>query len=197
MRMLNKLAAIVALAAFPLLSGCGFTPLYATAEPGAKAGLAGVHFEGVNASEKTAPVLARAFTRRAAPPGADGVRYDLFVDVREAAQALAVQIDSSVTRYNYNLTGNYRLTRRADGKVITGSATSVASFNVVNSQYSTLFAEEAAREKAARALVDAIERDYLLKLAALRDGESQPTGRDETTPVEEEPSPLQQRTEIP
>ena len=45
-----------------------------------------------------------------------------------------------------------------------GSAEAVASFNVVDSQYATLFAEEAAREKAARTLIERIERNILLRL---------------------------------
>ena len=76
-----------------------------------------------------------------------------------------MQIDASVTRYNYRLVGRYTLVERATGARYSGRVTSIASFNVVNSQYSTLFAEDAAREKAATQLVEDIERDILLKLS--------------------------------
>lgn len=195
---MKRFALIIALAAFPLLSGCGFTPLYATAESGGKTtSLSSVHLDGVSGSEKATPALTRAFTQRTAQSGADNVEFDISVDVRESAEPLAVQLDSSVTRYNYKLAGKYTLTRRADGKVITGVAKSVASFNIVDSQYSTLFAEDAAREKAARSLVEAIERDYLLKLAALREGEDQPKDWDDR-PLQPEPrTPLEERAQIP
>ena len=38
----------------------------------------------------------------------------------------------------------------------------IASYNVVTSQYSTLFAEQTAREKAAKTLIEELERDILL-----------------------------------
>ena len=80
-----------------------------------------------------------------------------------------------MTRYNYRIVGRYLLTERATGARYSGLVTSIASFNVVNSQYSTLFAEDAAREKAAAQLVEDIERDILLKLSDAKDQ----AGRDE------------------
>lgn len=157
----------------PLLSGCGFTPVYATNGGGDGPPLKGVKLAGVEASETAAPILTRAFLRRTALAG-DAVEYDLVVTVKESAQPLAVQIDDSVTRYNYRLEANYTLTKRADGKEIKGKADSVASFNVVSSQYSTLFAEQDAREKAARVLADEVERDILLKFAAARQADAGP-----------------------
>ena len=157
----------IALAALPLLGGCGFTPLYATDEAGAPQGLPAIHFAGVAASEEAAVAVTHAFTARTARPGAPA-QFDLTIEVKESARPLAVQLDSSVTRFNYQLQGAYKLTRRADGKSFSGSATSVASFNIVNSQYSTLFAENSARDKAARVLAEEVERDILVKLDLAR-----------------------------
>jgi len=154
--------AIAAVAA-TLLSGCGFQPLYATT-PGSSAGLRNIALGEVAAPEEIQSLVARAFSRRTATNPA-GAAYDLSVRTTEQAQRLAVQIDASVTRYNYRLVGRYELVERTSGARYRGSVTSIASFNVVNSQYSTLFAEEAAREKAANQLVEDIERDILLKLA--------------------------------
>ncbi len=149
------------------LSACGFQPLYATGDGGAP-GLRNVALTGVEAPEEIAPVVTRAFARRmaAAPSSA---RYDLLVTATEQAERLAVQIDASVTRYNYRLVGDYTLVERGTGKRIRGNVVSIASFSVVNSQYSTLYAEEAAREKAATQLAEDIERDILLELAAAED----------------------------
>lgn len=159
------------LAAALLLQGCGFTPLYATDTAGGEPALRSVNFAGVEASEVARPFVTRAFERRFGGDDDAAAAYDLFLTVREQAQALAVQLDDSVTRYNYRLEGSYTLTDRSSGKSLAGRATSIASFNVVDSQYSTLYAEEAAREKAARVLAEEIERDILLKLAAARESE--------------------------
>ena len=156
-----------AIAALALLPSCGFQPLYAT-DDGAAAGLRNVALVSVSAPEDIQQMVARAFSRRTArDPSA--AQYDLVVATSEQAERLAVQIDASVTRYNYRLVGDYTLVERGAGKQYKGRVTSIASFNVVDSQYSTLFAEETAREKAATQLVEDIERDILLELAARND----------------------------
>lgn len=154
---------LAVIAAALVLSACGFRPLYATAEGGG-AGLTQMALVNLDAPEAIAPVVGRAFERRIrGEPGA--ARYDLSVKASEQAERLAVQIDASVTRYNYRLVGDYTLVERGSGKKYTGNVVSIASFNVVNSQYSTLYAEEQAKEKAAAQLVEDIERDALLKIA--------------------------------
>lgn len=163
MRARLALLALACLAA-PALAGCGFTPLYAVADTGGQGVLRQVKLAELAAGEAVEPVLARAFETRTALDDAQA-EYELRVTAREKAERLAVQIDASVTRYNYLLQADYTLTRYADGKTIRGRAKSVASFNIVASQYSTLFAEKAAREKAARALVEDIERSILMRLA--------------------------------
>ena len=155
-----------AIAALALLPSCGFQPLYAT-DDGAAAGLRNVALVSVSAPEDIQQMVARAFSRRTArDPSA--AQYDLVVATSEQAERLAVQIDASVTRYNYRLVGDYTLVERATGKRYTGNVVSIASFNVVNSQYSTLYAEGQAKEKAAAQLVEDVERDVLLKLDAAR-----------------------------
>ena len=180
---------LMALAA-PSLSGCGFTPLYATDNSAARPMLAQARLDRAIAAESIEPMLTRAFEARTARAG-DEALYDLVVTTREAARALAVQIDASVTRYNYTLTANYVLTRRADGAAFRGRVSSLASFNVVSSQYSTLFAENAAREKASRMLVEEVERSIMLKLLeadeAGRDGPARARAAEEP---EDDPQPL-------
>lgn len=158
---------LFAIAASLLLTACGFQPLYATSD-GSAPGLRNVALSTVTAPEEIEPVVKRAFARRTAAEGS-AAEYDLLLKADEQSERLAVQIDASVTRYNYRLVGSYTLVERAGGKQYKGRITSIASFNIVNSQYSTLYAEDAAREKAATQLVEDIERDILLKLAAAKD----------------------------
>lgn len=163
---------LLALAGALFLGACGFRPLYATAE-GAAPGLRSVALSGVDAPEEILPVVTRAFERRTATDES-AARYDLLITAAEQAERLAVQIDASVTRYNYRIVGRYTLVERGSGKELKGSVTAIASFNVVDSQYSTLHAEEAAREKAATQLAEDIERDILLELASAGDRPPKP-----------------------
>ena len=159
---------LICLAALLSLSACGFQPLYATGQGSAGAGLNNVAFEGLVAGGEIDAFVRTALERRTAE-NAGAADYALTVSAREQAERLAVQIDASVTRYNYRLIGNYVLTDRRTGEQLKGSAQAISSFNVVSSQYSTLYAERAAREKAADNLVHEIERDILMKLAELED----------------------------
>ena len=154
---------LIALALAALqLAACGFEPLYAVDESGARPGFQSISLAQMDADEAVAPFLEDAFSRRMRSNGSTD--YDLFVEAEERAERLAVQIDSTVTRFNYRLIGKYVLVNRLTGARLNGGATAVASFNVVSSQYSTLFAEKTAREKAAQTLVEEIERDILLQL---------------------------------
>jgi len=164
MARLQTLAALTIGAISLLLQSCGFTPVYATAEGSKTAGLRNINLASVAAAPSIEPLVTRAFTNRQVLAGDATPEYDLLLEAEEFAQRLAVQIDASVTRYNYLLRADYTLIRRSDGKKFRGAAEAVASFNVVTSQYSTLFAEEAAKEKAAQTLIDEIERDILLSL---------------------------------
>lgn len=155
---------LATLVAVLLLAGCGFKPLYATND-GAAPGLRNVALTSLDAPEDIETVVNRAIKRRTSIEPSDA-KYDLAVKATEQAERLAVQIDASVTRYNYRLVGEYTLTDRATAKRTKGRVVSISSFNVVNSQYSTLSAEQAAREKAATQLAEDMERDILLELAA-------------------------------
>lgn len=163
--MKNNVLSVVMLAFLLLAQSCGFTPVYATKEGAALAGLNNVNLVSVIASPSIQPLVTNGFTdRQSLTADPSTAEYDLTLEAEEFAQRLAVQIDASVTRFNYLLRADYILVRREDGKVFRGSAEAVSSFNVVTSQYSTLFAEEQAKEKAARTLMEEIERDILLSL---------------------------------
>jgi LPS-assembly lipoprotein len=160
---------MAALAMALMVSGCGFQPLYAVKD-GAEPGLARVALASLDAPEAMRPIISRAYARRA-PGDPSAAEYDLVLKTREAAERLAVQSDASVTRYNYRLIGDYSVVERATGRKYDGNVQAIASFNVVNSQYSTLFAEQAAKEKAATELINDIERALLLQIDAAQNEE--------------------------
>ncbi|MEM9706585.1 MAG: hypothetical protein AAF850_10980 [Pseudomonadota bacterium] len=161
----NRVLALLFGASALFLSGCGFQPVYATREGQDQPGLLNaIEMSDVNASPSIAPVIREAFELRKSSSEAASTEYFLAIKARESAQNLAVQLDASVTRFNYIISGTYQLRRARDQKTFTGKVSSVVSFNVVNSQYSTLYAEQKAREKAARQFIEAVERDILLSL---------------------------------
>ena len=146
--MRSTILAATALSAL-LLSGCGFQPLYATANGEAVVSRL-VNVQSIAAPEIVAPYIAEALGGRMGEVDGETPRYDLFVEAREGAERLAVQIDATVTRYNYRLSARYTVVDSQTGQRFSGNARAVTSYNIVSSQYSTLYAERAAIEKAAR-----------------------------------------------
>ncbi len=159
--------AITFIGAVMLLSGCGFEPLYGTREGSAHTPLlARVQVTAVEGPEIVATIVMGALNHQLLSADSEGHDYDLYVEVDEVASPLAVQIDATVTRYNYRLRAKYVLFDRVNGGEMKGSTEAVSSYNIVNSQYSTLFAERSAREKASNSLAEAIERDILFQLSS-------------------------------
>lgn len=168
---MRKLIIPILLVCILLLSACGFQPIYATPEGKSSHQLLRQIsvtniFSTRDAGEgnlAVQPILQRALEERLLVDPGNSNEYDLMVEVTPRALRLAVQLDASVTRFNYQLASRYRLIHKETGALITGSPLAVASFNQVTSQYSSLFAEREAVEKAANRLAEEIERDILLQ----------------------------------
>ncbi len=156
--------AVAVLSLTVMLSGCGFRPIYATAEGESPVSRL-VSVANVAAPETVAPYMIDALDARLGAVNGEKPRYDLYVEAREGAERLAVQIDATVTRYNYRLSARYQVFDTETGESFKGVARAVTSYNIVNSQYSTLYAERAAVEKAARQLAEEIERDLLVRFS--------------------------------
>ncbi len=148
-----------------MISSCGFKPIYATPEGAGAPVNKRIAIGPVTAPEEVHLFVSDALRKRIVMRDDETPQYELMVVATENAQQLAVQIDATVTRYNYRLNGRYLLRNLDSQEVIQGSARAITSYNIVSSQYSTLFAERTAREKAARLLAEEIERDILLRLA--------------------------------
>lgn len=162
--LMTRLTTPALLAAFLMLQGCGFQPLYATADNAAPTSQL-VSLQSVNAPENIAPRVSDALGARLGAAEGVAPRYDLYVTATDRAEQLAVQIDATVTRYNYRLSAKYVAVDRVTGERFSGEARAVTAYNIVRSQYSTLFAENAAVEKAAALLAEEIERDLLVRFA--------------------------------
>ena len=169
----SALIGFLCLIAASVLSGCGFTPIYATPSGTQSGGLRNIYLSSLSAPAVIDPLLREAYATQQGSFNSQTRDYDLVMEAEEGAQRLAVQNDGSVTRFNYRLRAEYRLVRRTDGHTLKGTVSTISAFNVVDSQYSTLYAENTARERAARTLIEELERDILLRLEDDRIGEDE------------------------
>ena len=156
------MAAALSLTALAL-GACGFRPLYAKTEngPGVQGALARVAVQeqrervGFDVRSRLVELLSRG--------GGASPAYDLAIKVEEREEGLAIEPDTSVTRYNFELTGFFVLRDRASGKVLTrGSSKAVAAYNVVDSQFATEIAKRDVRDRAARTLGEDIHKQLAI-----------------------------------
>lgn len=149
---MNKRAAIAACLTLPvLLSACGFQPLY---------------------GNNTAPQLSSIFVEDIAERNgfelrtrlidildSDGVqtnkRYRLKITLSESSQGIALQNDATITRYNNRMEARFVLSDAGGKEVYRGNQTELSSYNVVQSPYATLAAEQ---DSGKRAVQDMAER---------------------------------------
>lgn len=136
------------------LTACGFRPLYGP-QNGYDASLAEMaSVKVLPIPERIGQILRNSLLDRLTPRGAPvNPRYRLGVSMEIQKEGLAFEKDESVTRFNLTVSANYQLTEIATGSVITsGSARSVAAFNVVRSDFANISAEADAERRAARAV---------------------------------------------
>ncbi|MEM6539376.1 MAG: hypothetical protein AAF668_16815, partial [Pseudomonadota bacterium] len=149
--------ALFAILALVATSGCGFKPLYSTVEGDGATSVSNMVLANVVGRDALINAVESAYTERAIAPDSEKT-YELYLNVTERAQPLAVQIDATVTRFTYEMVARYQAFDINNGQSVSGRVRSEISFNIVLSQYSTLVAETAAREKAAEQLIFKIER---------------------------------------
>jgi len=145
---------LLLLAAFAL-GACGFHPLYAGGPNGPRrTELAQIAIGPVDSKEGVD--LRNELIDRLTPDGEPTYpQYQLDLELHEYREGLGIQKDTSVTRWNLQLAADYRLLDLGTGKVITkGTASTMASYSVVDSQFATLTAERDAQERASVDLGD-------------------------------------------
>jgi len=188
----------------PFLASCGFQPLYATPdEAGAHSLIRQIKVTDIISTRDAGegnlavqPILRKALENRLLVSQRQSEDYLLVVRVTPRARRQAVQLDASVSRFNYELLANYRLVHRETGAYISGYPSSLVAFTQVTAQYASLYSERSAVIKASERLAIEIERDILLQAdrmeaiiadARLRNEkpEKDPTKFDETDMVPE------------
>jgi LPS-assembly lipoprotein len=141
-----KRVAIAAAIAALTLSGCGFTPLYAT--PGVTPSLASIEVvapkgrEGFLLAEQLNDALA---IDRSAPP-----RYKLNLTVHEARYNRGLTIDNVAERYESHVTVHFDLVDLVGGKTIkSGQETVEVTYAAALEPYAGVAAQQASQENAA------------------------------------------------
>jgi len=163
MSLFRRLRPTGVLFAIIIVGACGFQPLYGSgqrsnAEGGATVEeLASVHITAI--PSRVGQILRNDLLDRLNPFGEPkSPQYSLSVELEEAKEGLAIQIDDTITRFNLTLTANYFLTDARTGTtLIAGSLRATASYNVLQSDFANVIAERDAQQRAARNVADELK----------------------------------------
>jgi LPS-assembly lipoprotein len=139
-----------------MLGGCGFQPIYGESDSPEDVRLALGSISVVEINSHVGFTLRNRLIDNFSAAGASASPvYSLAFIVRDYRQGLAVQSDSSVTRYNYRLNASFKLQDQRSGDVIfEGVSRAIAAYNVVESEFATVSARRNAEARAALVVGD-------------------------------------------
>jgi len=147
----------VLLGACLTLGACTFRPLlHATGDDGVRGELEAISITGLDG--RLGQLVRTSLLDELNPTGADvPSRYILQVDLQRSAQALGIQLDDVITRFNLRLTARFQLLDSRSGDLLYESQVQrIASYNVSLQPYATLAAEVDAERRIAREVGDNI-----------------------------------------
>ena len=145
------------------LTACGFRPLYGERAGGsAAAELAAVQIGVIG--DRLGQILRNDLIERLSPLGEPtSPRYRLRATFSESKAALAIQQDTTITRYDQRVDVSFLLLDLSTGVVIfRGQSRAIGSYDAVRSDFATLTAEQ----DAARRTVREVAEDVRAQLAA-------------------------------
>ena len=141
------------------LGACGFEPLYARSEA------TGLGTQDLLAQVRIAPIpdrvgqeLHNLLRDRLNPRGQPvNPAYRLQIAVSEQTEELGIRKDETATRANLKVFANFVLSDARSGEaLLSGRSRSFNSYNILESQFATLFSEADARSRALREISDEI-----------------------------------------
>jgi LPS-assembly lipoprotein len=138
-----------------VLGACGFRPLYlaqgTTAGP-VREELAAIEIQGLGG--RLGYLVRDALLEELNPATAPvPPRYVLFVQLTSRADALGIQLDATITRYNLLLIAAFELRAKERNELVYASSVQrVASYNVSHEPYADLTASQTAERRAAQAV---------------------------------------------
>jgi LPS-assembly lipoprotein len=163
--MTGKAMALLAAALLPVLSACGFSPLYAEHGTGGGPGAPLGQISVALISDRTGQMLRQDLQERLAREGG-GVasRYDLYVYLNVYGSDISIDQQSASTRSRQFGAASWTL-KAQDAKhstITSGSAHALDGFDYINQQF---FAADMSREAAATRLDEALADQIVQQLA--------------------------------
>ncbi len=147
----------VVLLAGSLVAACGFTPIYRQDESTSLREYLSL-IEVAPIGGQSGLQLRNRLTEKISPRGVvDVPQFRLSVKLESSTDALLIQLDNTATRQNLKMNASFTLTDLSTGEtVFQGQTISVGSYNVVDSEFATISAEDNATERAAREIGEEI-----------------------------------------
>jgi LPS-assembly lipoprotein len=137
------------------LTSCGFTPLYAVPAQNARATTTSDELRYVEIDQirdRIGQELRNALLATL-PPAAGSSKYKLMVTLQENIDDFGIRRDTTATFARLTVTAQFVLKNIADEKVIlNGTARAGNSYNILQSTFATLSAEEDARTRSTQQL---------------------------------------------
>jgi LPS-assembly lipoprotein len=138
------------------LMGCGFHPLYGNARLSPQ--MASIYVGPI--AENTGYELRNRLIDLFRSNGdAAGKNYTLKITLTSSNQGVALQNDATITRYNDTLRAAYVLIDAKGATVTQGNLSGLSSYNVANSPFATVAAQQDSDLRAADDLAERIQLD--------------------------------------
>ncbi|NQV21803.1 MAG: hypothetical protein HQ511_10355 [Rhodospirillales bacterium] len=155
-----------------LVAACGFRPLYGERAMTASTVDAMALVEVGKLPGRYGQIIRNHLIDRLSPRGRPSApRYQLVLEIETQKEALAIEQDETVERFNFTLITKYRLVDLGTATTVLRSRSqSIAAYNVVRSDYATLVAEKDAANRVARVVCD----DIKLQLSVFFDRQLSP-----------------------
>ena len=156
-----KRALLALMLATPLVSACGFTPIYAEPAVGSSLRRIAVSTQddrlGYRLREQLEDAL--AWDRSSAP------LYRLTTQVEQNRRSLGRRIDDTATRYELTVKAAWTLTPTSGGTPLTGTETVTTTYAAADQPYAAIAAQQDGEERAAAELARLIRLDLMQALA--------------------------------
>ena len=156
-----KCALLALILATPLVSACGFTPIYAEPAVGSSLRRIAVSTQddrlGYRLREQLEDAL--AWDRSSAP------LYRLTTQVEQNRRSLGRRIDDTATRYELTIKAAWTLTPSSGGTPLTGTETVTTTYAAADQPYAAIAAQQDGEERAASELARLIRLDLMQALA--------------------------------
>jgi LPS-assembly lipoprotein len=165
---MGRLATPLTLLAAFALAGCGFQPLYGRSDLGGNVGasLSGVYVEPIpdRVGYELRNDLLDLFNATGQSNDA-AYRLKLYLTTNE--EAVVLQPNTAITRYNYTLTAHYDLFRKGETDAAkSGEVTALSAYNVAAAPflYATVTAQRDAQNRAANDIAERIRTEVAVYL---------------------------------